>query len=120
MGAFGNHLVLDTSNTVVNDATVTRINYTALWREQDTKQQLTVVKRFVAEPAHKATANRPLQHLANNIHSLRHLAFGEHSITAATVTASRPSVPFVKRYWFLAKEAFEEMEKHVQWLRLYA
>ena len=76
MGAFGNHLVLDTSNTVVNDATVTRINYTVLWREPDTKQQLTIVKRFVAEPAHKATANRPLQHLANNIHSLRHLAFG--------------------------------------------
>lgn len=73
MGTFGNHLVLDTSYTVVNDATVTRINYTALWREQDPKQQLTVVKRFVAEPTHKATANRPLQHLANNIHSLRHL-----------------------------------------------
>ena len=55
MGTFGNHLVLDTSYTVVNDATVTRINYTALWREQDPKQQLTVVKRFVAE---KFKANR--------------------------------------------------------------
>ena len=37
MGTFGNNLVLDTSNTVVNDTTVTRINYTALCGDQDTK-----------------------------------------------------------------------------------
>lgn len=73
MGTFGNNLVLDTSNTVVNDTTVTRINYTTLGREMDTKQQLTIVKRFVTEPDHNTTANRPLQHLSNNIHSLRHL-----------------------------------------------
>lgn len=73
MGTFGNNLVLDTSNTVVNDTTVTRINYTALCGDQDTKQQLTIVKRFVAKPDHSTATNSPLQHLSSSIHSLRHL-----------------------------------------------